>query len=102
LTVAYEEPSDRIISLLQKIGEDVRHDPAFEGDIVSDIQVPGIERVGIGEADYLMLVKTRPGKQYGVSRELRRRIKEEFAKQKIKTPGPGRVFVVDQNAPQPS
>jgi small-conductance mechanosensitive channel len=64
--------------------------------------VPGIERVGIGEADYLLLVKTRPGKQYGVSRELRRRIKEEFAKQKIKTPGPGRVFVVDQNAPQPS
>jgi moderate conductance mechanosensitive channel len=102
VTVAYDEPSDRIISLLQKIGEDVRHDPGFEGDIVSDIQVPGIERVGIGEADYMMLVKTRPGKQYGVSRELRRRIKEEFAKQKIKTPGPGRVFVVDQNAPQPS
>lgn len=102
VTVAYDEPSDRIISLLKTIGEDVRHDPAFEGDIVSDIQVPGIERVGIGEADYLMLAKTRPGKQYGVSRELRRRIKEEFAKQKIKTPGPGRVFVVDQNAPQPS
>lgn len=99
VTVAYDEPSDRIVSLLQQIGEDVRHDPAFEKDIVSDIQVPGIDRVGIGEADYLMLVKTLPGKQYGISRELRRRIKEEFAKQNIKTPGPGRVFVVDQNAP---
>ena len=99
VTVAYDEASDRIVSLLQRIGEDVRHDAAFESDIVSDIQVPGIERVGNGEADYLMLVKTRPGKQYGVSRELRKRIKEEFAKQNIKTPGPGRVFVVDQNAP---
>jgi len=99
VTVAYDEPSDRIVELLQKVGEDVRHDPAFEADIVSDIQVPGIERVGNSEADYLMLVKTRPGKQYGVSRELRRRIKEEFANQKIKTPGPGRVFVVDQNPP---
>lgn len=99
VSVAYDEPSDRIVSLLQQIGEDVRHDPAFEKDIVSDIQVPGIDRVGIGEADYLMLVKTLPGKQYAISRELRRRIKEEFTKQGIKTPGPGRVFVVDQNAP---
>jgi moderate conductance mechanosensitive channel len=99
VSVAYDEPSDRIISLLQKIGEDVRHDPAFEGDIVSDVQVPGIDHVGNGEADYLMLIKTRPGKQYGISRELRRRIKEEFTRQNIKTPGPGRLFVVDQNAP---
>ena len=99
VSVAYDEPSDRIVSLLQQIGEDVRHDPAFENDIVSDVQVPGIERVGIGEADYLMLIKTLPGNQYAISRELRRRIKEEFTKQGIKTPGPGRVFVADQNAP---
>jgi len=99
VTVAYDEPSDQIISLLQRVGEDVRHDPSFANDIVSDIQVPGIDRVGNGEADYLMLVKTRPNKQYGVSRELRRRIKEGFAANKIRTPGPGRVFVVDQNAP---
>jgi small-conductance mechanosensitive channel len=98
VTVAYDEPSDPVISLLQRIGEDVRHDPAFEADIVSDVQVPGIERVGNGEADYLMLIKTRPGKQYGVSRELRRRIKDEFTKNNIRTLGPGRVFVVDQNA----
>jgi moderate conductance mechanosensitive channel len=98
VTVAYDEPSDRIIALLQRIGEDLRHDPAFEADIVSDVQVPGIERVGNGEADYLMLVKTKPGAQYSVSRELRRRIKEEFAKNNIRTPGPGRVFVADQSA----
>jgi moderate conductance mechanosensitive channel len=99
VTVAYDEPSDRIVALLQKIGEDVRHEPAFEAEIVSDIQVPGIEGVGNGEADYLMLIKTHPGAQYAVSRELRRRIKGEFLKEKIKVPGPGRVFVVDQNAP---
>jgi len=99
VTVAYDQPSDQIVALLQRIGEDVRHDPAFEADFVSDIQVPGIERVGNGEADYLMLVKTRPGQQYSISRELRRRIKEEFARNNIRTPGPGRVFVVDQNGP---
>src|SRR5207253_2325765 len=78
VTVAYSEPSDRIVKLLQEIGDEVRHDPAYAEDIVSDIQVPGIDRVGNGEAEYLMLVKTRPNKQYAVSRELRRRIKECF------------------------
>jgi small conductance mechanosensitive channel len=29
VTVAYDEPSDRIIALLKRVGEDVRHDPQF-------------------------------------------------------------------------
>ena len=97
--VAYSEPSERIVKLLQEIGEEVRHDPAYAQDIVSDIQVPGIDRVGNGEAEYLMLVKTRPNQQYAVSRELRRRIKECFHKQNVQTPGPGRVYFIDQNQP---
>src|SRR6266404_9675873 len=97
VTVAYSEPSDRIVKLLQEIGDEVRHDPAYAEDIVSGIQVPGIDRVGNGEAEYLMLVKTRPNKQYAVSRELRRRIKDCLHKQNVRTPGPGRMYVVDQD-----
>jgi small-conductance mechanosensitive channel len=52
--------------------------------------------VGNGEAEYLMLIKTLPSKQYAVSRELRRRIKECFEKNKIQPAGPGRIYVVDQ------
>jgi small-conductance mechanosensitive channel len=98
VTVAYSEPSDRIISLLQQVGNDVRNDPAFANDIVADIQVPGIDRVGNGEAEYLMLVKTRPNQQYGVSRELRGRIKEVFQKNNIQAGTPGRMYVMDQGA----
>src|SRR5207245_9530672 len=29
VTVAYSEPSDRIVKLLQEIGDEVRHDPAY-------------------------------------------------------------------------
>lgn len=102
VVVAYSEPSDRIVKLLQRIGEEVRHDPAFADDIVSEIQVPGIDRIGNGEAEYLMLAKTKPNKQYGVSRELRRRIKEEFHKNNVQTAGPGRVFVMDQGGTKAS
>ena len=101
VAVAYNEPSDRIIALLQQVGDEVRHDPAFADDIVSDIQVPGIDRVGNGEAEYLMLVKTRPNKQYGVSRELRRRIKELFQKNNIQAGAPGRVYVMEQGSTSP-
>lgn len=95
VTVAYSEPSDKIVALLEQIGDEVRHDPAFTEDIVSDIQVPGIERVGNGEAEYLILIRTRPNKQWGVSRELRKRIKEKFTQNKIQAGAPGRVYVVD-------
>ncbi len=96
VTVSYSEPSDRIIKLLKEVGEELRHDPEFEADIVSDIQVPGIDRVGNGEAEYLVLIKTRPNKQYPVSREMRRRIKACFEQNNVQAAGPGRIYVMDQ------
>lgn len=98
VSVAYSEASDKVIDLLKQVGEEIRHDPQFEDDIVADIQVPGIDRVGSGEAEYLVLVKTRPRKQFAVTREFRRRIKECFEKNHIQTGLPGRVFVTTQNS----
>src|SRR5215469_8308080 len=98
VAVAYSEPSDKIVALLNQVGDEVRHDERFSSDIVSNIDVPGIDRVGNGEAEYLMLVKTRPNKQYAVSRELRRRIKECFEKNSVQAAGLGRVYVMDQGA----
>lgn len=103
VSVAIEEPSEKILKLLREISDEIRHDPEYANDIVSDIQIPGIDRVGNGEAEYVVLVKTRPTKQYPVSRELRRRIKECFVKNEIRHASAGRVYVVDQGpAPQAS
>ena len=102
VAVAYSESSDKIVKLLKEVGTSVRHDPAFADDIVSDIDVPGIDRVGSGEAEYLMLIKTRPNKQYGVSRELRRRIKECFESNNVQAAGPGRIYVIDQGTSKAS
>jgi moderate conductance mechanosensitive channel len=95
ITVAYSEPSDKVVGLLKQVGEEVHHDERFAADIVSAIDVPGIDRVGNGEAEYLMLIKTRPNKQYAVSRELRRRIKECFESNHVQAAGPGRIYVMD-------
>ena len=102
VTVAYSEPSDRIVRLLQQVGGELRNDPAFANDMVSEVEVPGIDRLGSGEAEYLVLVKTRPNKQYAISRELRRRIKESFHENKIQAGAPGRVYVVDSGTGTPT
>ncbi|HMC32041.1 MAG TPA: mechanosensitive ion channel family protein, partial [Candidatus Angelobacter sp.] len=78
VAVDYSENSDRVVELLHEVAREFYNDPVFKNEIVAEPQVPGIERVHGSEVDYLMLVKVRPGKQYGVARELRRRIKVCF------------------------
>jgi moderate conductance mechanosensitive channel len=95
VAVAYKEPSDRVIGLLQDVARDIRNDPDFAEALVADPQVPGIERVSGGEVDYLLIAKTRPSDQYRVSRELRRRIKECFQKNNIEPARPAQLYVVD-------
>ena len=100
VSVAYTENTDKVIEVLKEVGVDLRNDPSFAELLVSDPQVPGIERVSGNEVDYVMLVKTRPGAQYAVTRELRRRIKECFEKNHIQPGGPGGVFIA-QSGPMP-
>jgi small-conductance mechanosensitive channel len=95
ISVDYRENSDRIIELLKQVGNELRNDPNYAALLVADPQVPGIERVAGGEVDYLMLVKTRPGQQYAISRELRRRIKECFQKNNVQPGNTARVYVME-------
>jgi moderate conductance mechanosensitive channel len=94
--VDYNEQSDRVIKVLREAAFEVRNDPRFAEVIVSDPEVPGIERVSGNEVVYLMLVKTRPGQHFAVSRELRRVIKDCFEKNKIRIAAPTRIAVYDQ------
>ena len=96
IAVAYDEPSDKVISVLKEAASEVRNDPAFSDAIVADPEVPGIERVAGAEVDYLVLVKTGPADQFRVSRELRLRIKACFEKNNIKAAGPGQVYVLNR------
>ena len=100
ISVAYGADSDQVIGLLKEVGQEVGNDPSYAEMIVAKPEVPGIERVSGSEVDYLMLVKTRPGSQYAVSRELRRRIKASFEKNHIEPGNPNRWYVVD--APKPT
>jgi small conductance mechanosensitive channel len=89
----YSENSDHVVELLLETAKEFYNDPVFKNDLVAEPEVPGIERVHGREVDYLMLVKVRPGKQYTVARELRRRIKVCFEKNNIKAGAPAQVYI---------
>jgi small conductance mechanosensitive channel len=95
VSVDYSESSDRIIELLKEVGADLKNSPTYGSFIVGDVEVPGIERVSGSEVDYLVVVKVRPGKQYDIRRELRKRIKECFEKNNIKAGAPNRMYVME-------
>lgn len=96
VAVSYKEDSERVIELLKEVGAEIRQDPAFRDTLVSTPEVPGIEKISPGEVDYLVLVRTRPGSQYAVIRELRLRIKACFEKNGIQPAGPATVYLSNQ------
>jgi len=95
ISVAYNTHSDLVMKVLNEIGTEIAADPNFSDKIVAPPQVPGIEKVSGDEVDYLMLIKTRPGQQDIIRRELRRRIKACFEKNNIQPGNPNRVYVMD-------
>jgi moderate conductance mechanosensitive channel len=93
VSVAYGADSEKVMALLKQVGGEMASDSSFADMIVARPEVPGIEKISGNEVDYLMLVKTKPGAQYAVRRELRRRIKSCFEKNNIEPGDPSRVFV---------
>lgn len=94
-SVAYGEDSGKVINLLKQVASDLRTDPAFANSLVADPEVPGIDKVSGHEIEYLVLLKCRPGMQDNVARELRRRVKDAFAKNNIQPGDPAQTLVLD-------
>ena len=90
---------DEFVALLHRatpeVVADLKEDPEFGKDIVGEPEVPGIERVSGSEVDYLVVVKSRPGRQHAVRRELRRRIKAALEKNGVKAGTPNRMYVME-------
>ncbi len=86
--VAYEEDIGRVMAALGDIGHDLYHDEEFAPLLLEEPTVSGVEALGDWAMTIRIMVKTKPGKQWDVARELRRRIKESFEQEGIEMPYP--------------
>lgn len=76
--IAYGENVATAQNLLLAVARELRDDPAFEGIVLEEPEVWGIESVTADGVVIRLVVKTKPLEQWNVARELRRRIKERF------------------------
>lgn len=89
--VAYKDDVDHVISVIHRVGEDLRADPHFGSKMIEDIEVFGLDSFADSAVVIKARLKTLPRAQWEVGREYRRRLKYVFEKEGIDIPFPQRV-----------
>jgi small-conductance mechanosensitive channel len=91
--IDYQEDLDRTLHVLAEVGRELAADASFGPMVLEPPQVLGVESLGESQVTLRLLLKTLPSKQWDVARELRRRIKNRFDREKIAIPYPHRVVI---------
>ena len=86
--VAYDTDVGLASELIKRVADEVRDDEAYADKILDEPEVWGVEAVGAGRVAIRMVVRTKPADQWGVMRELRRRIKTAFEEAGVQVPQP--------------
>jgi small-conductance mechanosensitive channel len=74
---------DKVITLLSKVANDVRHDSAFKDIAIADPVILGVDKIEGRAVTYPVQIRVRANQRDGVLRELRRRIILAFEKDGI-------------------
>ena len=83
IALGYEVNLDKAIEIINKTGNTLAQDTQFRALITKPPEVLGVENIEGGKVSLRILGDTKPGKQWEVGRELRRRIKEALTKEEI-------------------
>jgi small conductance mechanosensitive channel len=94
--VAYREDTDKVVKLMQDVGEELRHDPMFGSRMIEPIEVVGVEDFSDSAVTLRARIKTKPLEQWTIGREYRRRIKKAFDAQGIEIPFPHRTLYMGE------
>jgi len=86
--VAYEENLDRALHVLEGVAEEFGQDPDFKQQLLGQPQVLGPLSLGDWAITVQVMVNTKPGKQWEVARELRKRILATCEREGITLPYP--------------
>jgi small conductance mechanosensitive channel len=90
--VAYRESVDRVIELLRGIVEEFHQDDEWSDRVLEPPEVLGVQELADSAVIIRVSIKTLPQEQFGVSRELRRRIKNRFDEEGVEIPFPHMTF----------
>ncbi|MEQ8241213.1 MAG: mechanosensitive ion channel [Cyclobacteriaceae bacterium] len=86
--VAYKEDLDRVMDIMQQVGDEMKANDEFKDLIISPIEIMGLDSFGDSALVIKARLKTLPGQQWFLSRAYRRRLKIVFDKENIEIPFP--------------
>ena len=96
--VAYEENLERVVGVLEQVAQQFAADPAFAPQLLEPPAIIAPLSLGDWSVTMRVMIKTLPGKQWGVATELRKRILAACARENIILPYP-RQEVLVRNQP---
>lgn len=102
--IGYREDADEVMEVVKEIGAGLRKDPAFRPSLMSDLEMAGVHELGNSAVVIRCRFKVRAGMQWGIKREMNRRIKKEFDARGIEIPFPHQTiyFGEDKDGSAPS
>ncbi len=86
--VAYKEKIEAVMGFMQQAGDEMRKDTKFSPDILEPIEIFGLDKFGDSALVIKARIKTKPGMQWAIGREYRKRLKAIFDREKIEIPFP--------------
>jgi len=98
--VAYKEKVDRVIEVLREISAEMDADDIFGNDIIEPTEVWGVQSFADSAIVIRMRFTCKPGRQWEIGREFRRRIKNKFDEIGIEIPFPHRTLYFGQPVDQ--
>jgi small-conductance mechanosensitive channel len=86
--VAYEEDVERVLRVLEAAAEAFARDPALEAELLEPVQVIAPLSLGDWAFTVRVMVKTQPGRQWQIARELRKHLLVTCEQEGITLPYP--------------
>jgi len=96
--VAYDTDLGKASQVVKEVADQLWQEDHWRTDILEEPEIWGIEALGASGIAIRLVVKTQPGQQWAVTRELNRRIKDRFDAEGIEIPFPQQVMWVRRDA----
>jgi small conductance mechanosensitive channel len=83
---SYDDDPDKVIKALNDVGKAFYKDDEWKNVLKEEPSCLGVDSFGDSAIVYTVIAKTKPGNQWAVGREFRKRIKKKFDKEGIDIP----------------
>ena len=88
ISVAYKEDLNQVMRLMKEVGDGMFADVEFSPKMLDTMEVSGLNSFGDSALVIRGRIRTKPGQQWGIGREYRKRLKEAFDVHHIEIPFP--------------